>query len=502
MGPDPGETLHWWRPAFCWPPLCLHAAERVQISRPRNGCWSWRPRLIHWKSPWNHCRTRTQRSKAQIAALQREQAEFVQQQEAAQSVKEHEEEVADFEEDQKEQLIALEESQSSTLSRMGELDVQVSALEEGQTLIVERLDASESRLSQLEENTSELNSAFIKAQSAVGEQLDDLDTRMEELEATAFEMGWSLPAKEDWTKSDDKPPALGEGTVLERTRSLAEAAGGEVYNIDNSESEERAILVMPREPIDGNPLIVSLHGYGSNSADHSRSFPLHSKVVSRGFGLLLPNGTPDSEGNPAWNPTDRISSSGKASADDAAYLAGLVARARELKNFGPVYIFGYSNGGFMAYHIACKGLPGLRAIASLAGTSYVDDTACEGAAPVSVRHIHGGADEVILFNGKAAEPGLESDGGSPSYASAQEMLKRWGQRAGCEWPRNSEQFAHYATLDLDQYVQGPETLTFRTGLGCPEGINIELWSGPSSGHSPGYGDAFVGALLDWLVSQQ
>ena len=61
----------------------------------------------------------------------------------------------------------------------------------------------------------------------------------------------------------------------------------------------------------------------------------------------------------------------------------------------------------MSHHIACKGLPGLRAAASVAGTSYVEDARCNGAAPVSVLHIHGTADQVILFEGDESEPGPE-----------------------------------------------------------------------------------------------
>ena len=87
----------------------------------------------------------------------------------------------------------------------------------------------------------------------------------------------------------------------------------------------------------------------------------------------------DGEGNRFWNPTDQCCDGGKTGEDDIAYLAELVSEAGKLGDFGPLYFFGYSNGGFMSYHVACKGLPGLRAVASLAGTSYVDDSSCQGA---------------------------------------------------------------------------------------------------------------------------
>ena len=73
--------------------------------------------------------------------------------------------------------------------------------------------------------------------------------------------------------------------------------------------------------------------------------------------------------------------------NDVAYLTELIAGAKEVREFGPVYFFGYSNGGFMSYHMACKGLPGLRAVASLAGTSYVEDSSC-GRRAARVRTAH------------------------------------------------------------------------------------------------------------------
>ena len=76
---------------------------------------------------------------------------------------------------------------------------------------------------------------------------------------------------------------------------------------------------------------------------------------------------------------------------------------------------------------------------------------------------------------------------------------RWSQRAGCQWPEDPQP---YPALDLDQFVPGPETQAFRLESGCAEGISVELWRGEGSDHFPGYGDAFVDALLDWLLSQE
>ena len=138
-------------------------------------------------------------------------------------------------------------------------------------------------------------------------------------------------------------------------------------------------------------------------------------------------------------------------------------------------------------------------MASLAGTSYVENSSCDGAPPVSVLHIHGTADSVIRFEGEETEPDVKGDGERAFYAEAQDMVTRWSQRAGCDWPENPQS---YATIDLDQQVPGSETQAFRLDSGCAEGITVELWTAVGSNHSPGYGDNFIDALVDWLLSQK
>ena len=308
--------------------------------------------------------------------------------------------------------------------------------------------------------------------------------------------------KKQWSKDKDDWKSLPQGTTLERTARMAEDAGGEVHYINHPGREDPTILVLPSVFVKGDtPLIVSLHGYGGDSAYQIAYVPLHERVNTDGFALLLPNGALDGDGNRSWNPTDgsHTEKTGKASEDDVAYLTELVVEARKVGDFGPVYFFGYSNGGFMAYHMACKGLPGLRAVVSLSGTSYVEDTSCDDAPPVSVLHIHGTEDSVVLFDGDESEPDPKGNGERAFYAGAHDMVTRWSRRAGCDWPERPQP---YATLNLDEYVPGSETQAYRLDPACAEGINIELWIGQDSTHAPAYGEAFVDALVGWLLAQE
>ena len=297
--------------------------------------------------------------------------------------------------------------------------------------------------------------------------------------------------KEEW--DDDKRVSPGE--ALEETARLMEEAGADVLYVEHAGRGDRTVLAAPRDFADGRtPLIVSLHGYGGNSAGHAEYIPLHEHMNADGFALLLPNGALDAEGNPFWNPTERDADSGKGGGDDVAYLTELVAEARRLRDFGPVYVFGYSNGGFMAHYLACRGMLGLRAVASLAGTSYVDVSAC-GAPPVSTLHVHGTDDDVILFEGDR-DPEAEDE--PAFYAGAWELARAWSARAGCAWPDDPRP---YASHDYDRYVGGAETRAYRLESGCAGGAVFELWAGEGSSHGPGYGDAFVGALAGWLLSR-
>lgn len=292
---------------------------------------------------------------------------------------------------------------------------------------------------------------------------------------------------------------LSGSDVSEATAELAGQFGGEVHFLGHPQRGIASVLILPRRFVAGEtPLIVSLHGFGGNSADHARHVPLHERVNADGFALLLPNGQSDSEGNRFWNPTDRCCDGGKSGEDDVAYLTQVVASARVDREFGPVYFFGYSNGGFMAYHMACKGLPGLRAIVSIAGTSYVDDASCEGAPPVSVLHVHGTEDDVIRFAGDGSEREQPGEEERAFYAGAREMVERWSQRAACAWPADAQPSA---SLDLDRFVPGAETQVFRLETACGQGINIELWVAEGSGHAFDFGDAFLDALIEWLLAQ-
>ena len=165
----------------------------------------------------------------------------------------------------------------------------------------------EGRVASLEESVASLSNEDAETEgeiSANQERLDDLDGRVEGLEEVASKEGFEFSDKGEWSESKEKGVSSGEGAV-EWTAEALEESGLEVHYVEHVGRRDRTVLVTPTEFVDGEtPLIVSLHGFGGNSYFQSAFVPLHERVNSRGFGLLLPNGSPDAEGSQFWNPTD------------------------------------------------------------------------------------------------------------------------------------------------------------------------------------------------------
>ena len=194
-----------------------------------------------------------------------------------------------------------------------------------------------------------------------------------------------------------------EPTFEDATQQLAQ--DHTVYGLDLE--GRRAALVAPfgADPTEPLPLIIALHGYGSNVWEHSQYLGLIERINADRFLLLMPSGSRDADGNRFWNATDFCCDFDDSDVDDVEYLGWLLAEASQQVAVGPVYVVGHSNGGFMSFRLACEGLPGLVGIVSLAGTTFADESRCADASRVSILQIHGDADDVILYDGMSI-PGL------------------------------------------------------------------------------------------------
>lgn len=258
--------------------------------------------------------------------------------------------------------------------------------------------------------------------------------------------------------------------------------------------ERPATLLIPRDAdrSEPRPLVLLLHGYGSSGEGADAYFRFAAHVNELGFGLILPNGTEDPEGEHFWNGTTECCDMLDTGVDDVGYMRGLIGEARTHAAFDKVFAVGHSNGGFMAYRLACEAIPRLTAIVSLAGGTYANADDCRAPAVVSVLQIHGDRDLVIRYAGGPLKGPL---GWTDSVPGAEESVLRWAERAGCDLNAAEE----LTPIDTDLFVEGAETSIQRWREGCAGGTVHELWTIRGGGHVPlVWGTEFTERILLWL----
>jgi polyhydroxybutyrate depolymerase len=149
------------------------------------------------------------------------------------------------------------------------------------------------------------------------------------------------------------------------------------------------------------PLLVLLHAYSSDAAAVDDYFHLQPVLDERAVLYVVPDGTPDRAGDRFWNATDACCDFYHSGVDDSGYLHEVIRQAENQYTVDPrrIFVVGHSNGGFMAYRMACDHSDTVAAIVSVAGAMYDDARKCSAAHAVSVLQVHGSADGVVPYQG-------------------------------------------------------------------------------------------------------
>lgn len=238
------------------------------------------------------------------------------------------------------------------------------------------------------------------------------------------------------------------------------------------------------------PLLILLHGYTFDGAEQEKRFGLARLADEQGFLYAMPDGTKDEIGARFWNATDACCDQFGSGVDDVAYLRALITDVRSRYNVDPkrVYLAGHSNGGFMAYRMACDASELIAGVVSLAGATWNESMRCKPKEAVAVLQVHGDQDVIIKYGGGrfARNPA--------DYPSARSTVAKWAQLDGCTGAITDTGMA----IDLDASVAGQETKIERYG-GCPQSA-VELWTMGGSGHFPELGPSWGQQILRFLAA--
>jgi polyhydroxybutyrate depolymerase len=251
----------------------------------------------------------------------------------------------------------------------------------------------------------------------------------------------------------------------------------------------RLELPLVYDCLKGGPLLVVLHGYTGTGPGTVEYFGLKAEAEKRGLLYLAPDGTKDGSGNQFWNATSACCNFAKTLIDDSAYLSKLIDEVQTEWNVDKkrVFVIGHSNGGFMAYRMACEHRTQISAIVSLAGAMTNDGANCPGGEEVSVLQIHGTADETIMFDGGSII-------GNP-YPSAKVSVLDWVTSNGCS-PAEKKSTT---LLDLDANLTGNDTSQV-SYTGCKNSTEVGFWTINGGVHTPKLSTSFATAVVDFFYA--
>ena len=188
--------------------------------------------------------------------------------------------------------------------------------------------------------------------------------------------------------------ACGSAGAETISRSLRVGADERSYEVD---------LPSRREPGLALPVVIVFHGGGGAAASARQQTRMSAKGEAEGFIVVYPQGSGGMLGRlRTWNAGTCCGWAMQHRVDEIAFVAALIAdlRATFAIDSARIYATGISNGGMMAYEVACALADRIAAIAVVAGEMTALDR-CHPARPVPVLVIHGSADRNLPIDGGA-----------------------------------------------------------------------------------------------------
>jgi polyhydroxybutyrate depolymerase len=213
------------------------------------------------------------------------------------------------------------------------------------------------------------------------------------------------------------------------------------------------------------PLVILLHCYGCQPSDLPTALGIEALAKKYHFAVAAPSsGHRDGRGVPYWNATAACCDFEGKRPDDVGAILTLIDERVKQGGIDPkrVYLVGFSNGGFLAWRIACDHADKIAAIVSIGGGA---PATCAPSSPVAVLEVHGRDDQIVPVGGGKLGAGL------PQLAS---------------FPPATEALATWARID-------------HCAVGAP-GCRVQQWILPG-GHWPTTGPDFGERIWTWLAAQ-
>ncbi len=199
------------------------------------------------------------------------------------------------------------------------------------------------------------------------------------------------------------------------------------------------------------PLVINVHGLGSNAEEQERLSGMSARADNAGFIVVYPEalGAPST-----WHVGP-----GADGAADLAFMRDLINHLSRTLSVDPnrIYATGMSNGGGMVNRMACDMSDVVVAIGPVSG-AYLFWNDCHPQRAVPVVAFHGTDDRIVPYEGEGR-----------SLPPVREWAAAWAERNGCD------------PDPIVTYQQGE--VTGETWSGCRDDATVTLYTVDGRGHA-------------------
>ncbi|MBF73523.1 hypothetical protein CMK20_04960 [Candidatus Poribacteria bacterium] len=173
---------------------------------------------------------------------------------------------------------------------------------------------------------------------------------------------------------------------------------------DNIDREYTIYLPSSYDDTSTVPLMLGFHGFGDTASTSHIFSDMKPIAEIDGFILVIPQGVSlkgEKEGS-HWNHEPNSAKQNKSNVDDLGFVSALIDKMTSEYRVDSkrIYVYGYSNGAFLANSLACYLSNKIAAVASIAGLMSTEIIkSYQPLHPTAVIMFHGTADQVIPYEG-------------------------------------------------------------------------------------------------------
>jgi polyhydroxybutyrate depolymerase len=277
--------------------------------------------------------------------------------------------------------------------------------------------------------------------------------------------------KQRWIKKQESKPAP---ILSQLNPGKIQKTGDYTFGLMSGGIQRYYKLHIPKKynPELLTPLILALHGGGGDMEIQSKDeyYQLISKSDKEGFLIAFPNGYSSLKSGKfaTWNAGKCCGDARDKKIDDVSFLKSVVEDLKSKVNVDSnlVFAIGMSNGGMMAYRLACEASDTFKAIASVTGTDGTE--ICKPKHPISILHIHAKDDDHVLFNGGAGKNAFKDKSKVTEFDSVPNVILKWVKLNACN-------------IKPNRTLEKPKA--FCEDYTCPNPVKVQLCVTDDGGHS-------------------